>query len=381
MSTDTRTNRVRSGRSQNRRSTDLLIVGTLGGGGIHQYVEEQAERLSGDLSVTVYDMASDSTGSGLVWFVVSLVRSLWAALRFPFRTPPDVVHVHTSHRFSFYRASFYVLFAAHVWRRPVILHVHGSSFDEFVETDDAAVRRLQSAVFAASDRIVVLSAYWREVLASRVPDGKIRVVPNAVDPGEYDPGFGDDPPHVVFVSNLIERKGVPELLEAIEALQDRDVEFRVTIAGKGPLSGAVEDLAARHENVEYRGYVSEPEKRALLGSGAVFVLPAHAEGLPIAMLEGMAGGNAIVSTTVGSIPEVVDERSGILIEPGDVEGLTDAIGELIASPERTGRMARRNRELIEAKYSWATATDRLEEMYAECEDDTGRGDAPVAPGA
>jgi glycosyltransferase involved in cell wall biosynthesis len=113
----------------------------------------------------------------------------------------------------------------------------------------------------------------------------------------------------------------------------------------------------------------------------VFVLPAHAEGLPIAMLEGMAGGNAIVSTTVGSIPEVVDERSGILIEPGDVEGLTDAIGELIASPERTGRMARRNRELIEAEYSWATATDRLEEMYAECEDDTGRGDAPVTLGA
>ena len=365
MRTNTDTNRVRRERPPDRQSTDLLIVGTLGGGGIHHYVDELAERLSSDLSVSVYDMASDSTGSGPVWFVVSLLRSLWAALRFPFQTPPDVVHVHTSHRFSFYRASFYVLFAAHIWRRPVILHIHGSSFDEFVETNNVAVSWLQSVVFDASDRIIVLSEYWRELLANRVPEAKLRVLPNAVDPDEYDPGFGDEPPNVVFVSNLIERKGVPELIEAIEALGDRDVPFRATIAGKGPLSGAVEDLAARHENITYRGYVSESEKRALLESGAVFVLPAHAEGLPIAMLEGMAGGNAIVSTTVGSIPEVIDERSGILIEPGDVDGLTTALGELIGSPERAERMARRNRELIKSEYSWDNATEQLEGMYAD----------------
>jgi glycosyltransferase involved in cell wall biosynthesis len=271
-----------------------------------------------------------------------MLRSLWAAFQFLFRRPADLVHVHTSHRFSFYRASFYVLFAAWVWRRPVILHIHGSSFDEFVETNDVVVRWLQSTVFEASDSIIVLSEYWQEVLASQVPEEKISILPNAVDPDEYTPMFGVEPLHLVFVSNLIERKGVPELIEAIDALEHRSSEFRVTIAGKGPLVDTVEELAARHENVEYLGYVSEVKKRELLESSSVFILPTHAEGLPIAMLEGMAGGNAVVSTTVGSIPEVIHDENGILIEPGDATQLADAIESLVKNVEGTREMARRN---------------------------------------
>lgn len=365
MSSETHTFGTGSERSEVMGPSEILIVGTLGGGGIHHYVEEQADRLSDDLSVSVYDMASDATGSGFLWLVVTVVRSIWAALRFPFRTPPDVVHVHTSHRFSFYRASYYVLFAAYIWRRPVILHVHGSSFDEFARTEDAGVQWLQSIVYAAVDRIVVLSEYWREVLTPRVRPEKIQVLPNAVEPGAYDPDFGGGPPHVVFVSNLVDRKGVSELIEALEDLDERDVEFRASIAGKGRLADVVDDLAARQENVQYLGYVSEERKRELLDSGTVFVLPTYAEGLPIAMLEGMAGGNAVVSTTVGSIPEVIDEENGKLIEPGDSDELADALYDLVSSPGETERMARRNRALIEAEYSWDRTTDRLERMYVD----------------
>ena len=345
------------------RPTDILLVGTFGGGGIHHYVEEQAARLPDDYDVSTYDMATPEHGSGLVWFLLSFLRSAWAVAKFPLRRPPDVVHVHCSHRFSFYRAAPYTLFAALAWRRPVILHIHGSSFDEFAETDSAPVRWLQSIVFGRADRIVVLSAYWRDVLAGRVHPEKIQVLPNAVDPSEYDPDFGAEPPHVVFVSNLVERKGVTELVEAIDTLADRGVEFRASIAGSGPLDAVVAGAAERHEHVEQLGYVSEAEKRDLLDSGAVFTLPTYAEGLPIAMLEGMAGGNAVVSTTVGSIPEVIGEENGILIDPGDPTALADALESLVTDVERTRGMARRNRALVETKYSWDRATDRLERIY------------------
>lgn len=348
-----------------RRPTDLLIVGTLGGGGIHHYVDELAARLPGYLSVSVYDMDTPSAGSGLRWFLVSFLRSLWAAVKFPFRRPPDVVHVHASHRFSFYRAAPYVLFAAYVWRRPVVLHIHGSSFDEFAETDDRGVRWLQGAVFGASDRVVVLSEYWRDLLATRVDAAKLEVLPNAVDPAEYSPEYRNEPPHVVFVSNLIERKGVRDLLSAIESLDERGATYRATIAGKGPIADEVEAVAEGSPNLEYVGYVSEADKRALLDSGAVFVLPTYAEGLPIAMLEGMAAGNAVVSTRVGSIPEVVGPANGILLEPGDSEGLADAIGTLVGDPDRAAEMGRANRALVESEYSWDRATARLQELYAD----------------
>ena len=366
MSSDTNTEPTPAERPVDREPLDLLIVGTLGGGGIHHYVEEQAERLPDHLSVSVYDMVADPTGSGPIWFLSSLLRSLWAILKFPFRSPPDVVHVHTSHRFSFYRASFYALFAAYVWQRPVLLHVHGSSFDDFAETDDVGVRWLQSTVFGAVDRIVVLSEYWRDVLSQTVSEDKIQVLPNAVDPTDYNPDFERDLPHIVFVSNLIGRKGVLELIEAIETLENRDATYRATIAGKGTLADAVEELASKYDTVDYVGYVSESRKRELLDSGSVFVLPTYAEGLPIAMLEGMAGGNAIVSTAVGSIPEVIDEmENGILVEPGDPVALADALERLVTAPEKTEEMARRNRSLIEEEYAWDRSTEELERMYLD----------------
>lgn len=360
----------------------LLIVGTLGGGGIHRYVEEQRRHLAPHLDVSVYDMHSDPNGEGAAWFLRSLALALLAAVRFPFRSRPDVVHVHTSHGYSFVRAAFYVLFAAHVWRRPVVVHVHGSGFDEFLEDDTPVVAALRRLVFDASDAVVALSEYWRDVLVGHVPPSKLHVLPNAVVPAEYDPDFGTSPLRVVFLSNLVERKGVPALVEAVDALADRSLPpFQVEVAGSGPFSGEVEGLADRHDWVTYHGYVSEDEKRRLLGEGSVYVLPTHAEGLPIAMLEAMAGGNAVVSTGVGAIPAVVGEENGVIVEPRDPDGLADALADLVASPERVERMGRRNRQLVRQRYSWADAVETLLSLYedvADAQDGGGDGVRPVS---
>jgi glycosyltransferase involved in cell wall biosynthesis len=159
------------------------------------------------------------------------------------------------------------------------------------------------------------------------------------------------------------------LTTAVETLAEAsDSEFTATIAGKGPLSDRVEALADAHSNVEYLGYVSEERKQKLLGEGSIFVLPAYAEGLPIAMLEGMAGGNAVVVTSVGSIPDVVSDENGRLVSPGDANELADALAELIADPDLTERMGRRNRELVCQQYSWSAAIDEIEDIYLETVD-------------
>lgn len=344
----------------------VLLVGTFGGGGVHQYVDALAERLDDHVDVSTYDMATPAAGDGPRWFLRGLLAGLWAACTFPVRRRPDVVHVHASHRFSFYRAALYVLVAAVLWRRPVVLHVHGSSFDEFVASSPPPVAALQAAVFGASDRIVVLSPYWRDVLhrEAGVPTEKLVVAPNAVAPERFEPTYDADPPELVFVSNLVERKGVPELVEAIDVLAD-EVAFEVTIAGDGPLAPAVRDLADRHENVSAPGYVDEATKRRLLSAGSVFVLPTRAEGLPIAMLEGMAGGNAVVSTTVGSIPEVIGDEGGVLVEPGDVDALVAALESLLDDSARVRRMGRHNRRLVEERYAWRRVLDRILAVYGE----------------
>ncbi len=340
----------------------VLVVGPSGTGGVRQYIDGQVARL--ELPVDVHDSGSPSSGSGLTWLLAAVVQGLAAMARFAVRERPDLVHVHSSYQYSFYRAAFYVLYARYVWQTPVVLHVHGSSFDEFVQEASLPVAALQRVVFAASDRIVVLSEYWREVLAERASPDKLTVVPNAVDPDLIPADVGDERPHVVFVSNLVERKGVAELVTAVDSLVERtDERLQVTIAGDGPLANEVEALAEPHDEVTYLGYVSEERKRSLLAEGSIFVLPTYAEGLPIAMLEGMAGGNAIVATDVGSIPEVIDERRGILVPPGDADALAAALEELVAASDRRREMARRNRRAVEDDYSWGAVIDELLAIY------------------
>jgi glycosyltransferase involved in cell wall biosynthesis len=348
-------------------TVDLLVVGPANRdtGGVARYVTEQQRVLPDDVRTRVFDVRTPR-GTGVRRFLVALLVSVVDALRFPFRRRPDVVHVHSSHRFAFYRAAYYVLVAAYVWRRPVVIHVHGSAFDEFVSSPPRHVAAIQDVVFGAVDRVIALSDYWKTVLDERVPGEKVVIVPNAVDPTQYDPGTQTEPPRIVFVSNLIERKGVAELTAAVERLHENGAPpFEVEIAGDGPLRDRVQRLATDCENVTYRGYVSEAEKRALLESGSVFVLPTHAEGLPIALLEGMAGGNAVVSTAVGSIPEVLDDDFGVVVGVGAADELAASLGGLLADPDGTTEMGKRSRRVVESEYSWPVVSERLAALYRE----------------
>ncbi|MDS0295154.1 glycosyltransferase family 4 protein [Halogeometricum luteum] len=344
---------------------DLLVVGPTGGkdGGIGRYISEQLRHLDGRVSARLFNSKTPSADGPL-----SLARgALHAAadwVRFGRESPPDVVHVHTSHYLSFYLSSAYVLVAARRWDVPVVLHVHGSSFDEFVAEASGPVAAFQSMVFDACDAVVVLSEYWRETLSARVADSKLVVLPNAVVPDEYDPDAAADPQHVVFVSSHVERKGVVEFTEAVAALYDRGFDFRTTVAGSGPLSSHAEALAAAYDDAEYVGYVSEAEKRNLLSDASVYVLPTYAEGLPIAILEAMAGGNAVVSTDVGSIASVVDGSNGALVDPGDVDDLVSALEGILRNPETTARMGAESRRRVEADYTWSGVADELVSLYA-----------------
>lgn len=352
------------------KTKSVTIIGPVSKdtGGISQYINKQLKYLEG-FELSTHDIAP-SSGSGPIWFLIALGGALLDATSYIFSRRSDIVHVHTSHNLSFARSSFYVLFTKYVWSRPVVLHIHGSSFHKFVNTNSTPLEWYQRIVFNAACRVIVLSTYWEDMLSDHVKKSKIEAIPNAVNPLEYETNDRRTVPHIVFISNLISRKGINELVEAIRKIETTDTpEYKVTIAGKGPLSEAVEELSESYNHVEYRGYVSEREKQAILESGTIYVLPSYAEGLPIAILEGMAGGNAVISTNVGSIPEVITKENGIIIEPKNIDDLENAIKELLENPDITTEMGIQSRKLCEQKYSWSHVNSKLQEVYEHCIDE------------
>lgn len=358
---------------------EVLVVGPADRrtGGIARYITGLRDHLTGH-HVRTYNVQPVS-GDGLLRFGLGVVAAVFQLAAFPFRRRPEIIHVHTSHWRSFYLSAMYVLIGTHVWRRPVILHVHGSSFDEFIDSAAGVEQRFQSMIFDQCAAVVVLSEYWRDVLSERVDSDRLVVINNAVDTEAITPEYSADVPHLIFISNLLQRKGVIEFLEAIERLATADEvpPFRVTIAGIGPLAAKVEATADQLTAISYQGYISEPEKRELLRRGTIYVLPSHSEGLPLGLLEGMAGGNAVVASTVGSVPEIIGLENGRLVPPRDIDALTAALEELITRPDTVSAMARKNRALAEASYSWSSVTTDIDELYRRVVNDHRAGGASM----
>jgi glycosyltransferase involved in cell wall biosynthesis len=191
---------------------------------------------------------------------------------------------------------------------------------------------------------------------------------------ERSPRAGDDL-RILFVGTYGERKGSFELVDAIALLRSRGLGLALRFVGKEEYAGEEKRLRRR---VGERGLGDVVEFFGVAGAGAlarvyadadVFCLPARREALPMALLEAMGSGLPVVVTPVGAIADVVEDGiSGLLVTPGDVDSLADAIAALSADPDlraRLGEAARRRvRELAGAE-AVADAWHRIYDANAD----------------
>lgn len=262
-----------------------------------------------------------------------------------------IVHLHTATKVSFPRSSLYARIAKRMGRK-VVMHIHGCTFDQYFEQNKAAVQK----TLKNCDTVVALSQSWQDFFEKKVGLENVVIMQNIVpmaDECQAAP-TSDGRTHLLFLGQLGERKGVYDLLNAIAAkrssLQGRIV---MHIGGNGDTK-KLEDTIARlgiGDMVRFEGWVSGDRKKELLRQSTVYVLPSYAEGLPISILEAMAWGHAVVSTPVGGIPEVVDSANGILVEPGDVDALGNAICALVSDPAKTSAMGSESLKKVAPHFS------------------------------
>jgi glycosyltransferase involved in cell wall biosynthesis len=139
------------------------------------------------------------------------------------------------------------------------------------------------------------------------------------------------------------RKGTYDLLEALDRLDGAARRsLRVVLAGDGEIEEVRAEIDRRGlgDVVETRSWLAAPERDALLATSEVFLLPSHAEGLPMAMLEAMSSGLVPIVGRVGAVAEVAhDDVNAILVDPGDPAALSAAIESLVLDGDRRRRLA------------------------------------------
>lgn len=269
----------------------------------------------------------------------------------------DVVHVHMSYKGSVLRKGI-VLRIAQAAGVPTVLHCHSHGFtrwyDGLPRPARFGVRHLLHA-----DRWLVLGARWADEYAHSlgIDPARVSVLHNPaiaarVRPGETARLAWPERPaggaRILFLGRLGERKGCYDLVSALARLP-RDLQDRVHVvmAGDGDVEGVrrAAEEAGVGRLVTFPGWIDETTRASLLLDGDVLALPSYQEGLPMAVLEGMGGGLAVVTTPVGGLPEVIEDGvDGLFHEPGDAGALADLLARLIQEPDTRERLGRRAAE-------------------------------------
>jgi len=207
-----------------------------------------------------------------------------------------------------------------------------------------------------------------------VAPARLRLIKGSgVDPSLYPmPHQEEQPPLVVLASRMIRDKGIADFVAAAAQLRrDGHASARFVLLGApdpgNPHAIPQAELEAYNRDgvVEWWGH--RDDVAAILARTAVVCLPtSYGEGIPKILIEAAAAGCAIVAYNVAGCREIVaDGDNGLLVRPGDIDGLAAAIGGLLASPERRAAMGMRGRARLEAEFAQDRILNQTLATYAE----------------
>ncbi len=209
------------------------------------------------------------------------------------------------------------------------------------------------------------------VLAAGVPESATMIAPPAGD--QFDPTITveeitqrahEGPLRIVFLGNIIERKGLTTLIQGLAAV---DADWKLTVVGQSTDTAYYDqvttlidrlDLSAQ---VTMAGELSDDHLRSVLRDSHLLAVPSQYEGFGIVYLEGMSFGLPAIATTAGGATEVVtDGQTGVLVDPGDTTAITTAVRTLAADRTQLAQMGKAARKRYETHPSWAKTASRVE---------------------
>ena len=245
----------------------------------------------------------------------------------------------------------------------VLTQYHFAQIREY-ESGNRVHRWCYKQLLRVSDEVLVLgpnSEKWVRGMAG--VEKSVRVVGNCADTVDCIEQTESSTARFLFAGRLDRQKGIYDLLDALASLAASGVEFSADIAGDGELD-RVSELVRQNSwlrgRVNVLGWRSEEEIQDLLTESWALVLPSYSEGMPLVVLEAMGCGRAVVATRVNEVEEVVlHEETGLLVEPGDIEGIRAAMERLAGDRSLTEKMGRRGWEHLRHEFTEQKMMDKL----------------------
>lgn len=304
--------------------------------------------------------------------------------------------IYEAHTVSGYRVARF-LHDREMRSKPFIQVIHGVLADEYLESFKEQpmtartklaklflphLSKLEKESAEKATLIVTISKYSFKKIVQLygIDREKIRIVPNGVDAQKFKPDFisrmqtkremklKEDEKYVLFVGNLVPRKGLYLLINAAKKVFAEIKNVKVLIAGTGPLRNSLLRYAETKgvlDRIIFLGQVKDEILPKLYNCCDVVVLPSLQEGQGIALLEAQAAAKPVVACRVGGVPEIVlDGETGILVQPREEE-LAMAMIKLLSDDNLREKMGMAGRRFVCENFTWEKCAEKMLNVYYE----------------
>lgn len=303
-----------------------------------------------------------------LWFFGKALATLFFQLAFNRKI--KIVHVHGAKEGSILRKYFVTMIARKIFGKKLIFHIHAGGFDEYYKQHGKFYKYMCKFIINNTSALVVLSERWNEFFQENFKIKRLMVIRNPV---EHTPAIDTTPVDsnlvtFLFLGRIADHKGIFDLVNIVVKEQDAlRGKCRFLVGGNHEVERLQNEIkeGGISDMVEYIGWVQNDDKHKALAECDYFILPTYEEGMPMTILEAFSYGKPVITTPVGSIPEVVThEKNGILFNPGDVETLKNVLFSVINDRSSYDHMSR-NAKATAVDYYPESIKKELESLYAE----------------
>lgn len=290
----------------------------------------------------------------------------FAGLRLMLRWRPEIIHVH----FAVPSGPLAWLLGS-IFKIPYVLTAHLGDVPGGVPEKTARMFRViypfTPPIWKKAASVVAVSQFTRQLALEHYPV-PIAVIPNGVDLSALNPGeiAIHHPPHIVFAGRFMPQKNPLALVNILSHLTD--LPWQCTMAGDGPLLPAVKQAIQEHHletRIHLPGWITPDEVIALFSKGDLLFMPSLSEGFPIAGVQALGMGLAIVASQVGGFVDLVQQgENGMLHYPEQIQAMEQSLRQILSDPELLLRMRRHSRELA-GQFDLAKIVDRYEDVFTQ----------------
>ena len=292
--------------------------------------------------------------------VQAILRFIWSC----FWKHPKLIYVHLGSNASLYREAIFI-YLAKIFGKKVIAHFHAGDVDNYYPFQSKTGQKFIRRAINLSDTVIAVSAESAKQLRNITDSTNISIVPNAIDTTVFDNPSpkrkNNEAVKLLFVGAIGKLKGERDLIAALAILRDGKPNLKVSFLGYGAenLKTYCEELGVT-EFIEFLGAVSLAERISFFQNADIFVLPTYAEAMPISVIEAMAAGLPVISTSVGGIPELIEDgKDGLLFSPGDVNSLAEKISVLLNDKDMRIKIGNKARQKVHEQMDFSQYVEKL----------------------